>query len=224
MGYHWVTQAQRYIQSLGFGSTLPAVNKRQQLLRIDQFGGDNSFYRDGHRQADDHARQGRGRRRRGCRGDRPRVRPLGAGQPGPRLRLHARLRSDRRGLRRLPRRHRVRRLRADRRRGLRRRLGLDLLHARRRRTACAASTATSTIPRISPREVHADGEIWSRALWDIRARSAPGSPTRSSSARSSASRPTSRCRRRRGHDHDSGPLRQERPEGRARGLTARGLA
>src|SRR3954464_1140710 len=47
MGYYWVTQAQRYIQSLGFGSTLPAVNKRQQLLRIDQFGGDNSFYRDG---------------------------------------------------------------------------------------------------------------------------------------------------------------------------------
>ena len=46
MGYYWVTQAQLYIQSLGFGSTLPAVNKRQQLLRIDQFGGDNSFYRD----------------------------------------------------------------------------------------------------------------------------------------------------------------------------------
>ena len=33
MGYYWVTQAQEYIQSLGFGSTLPAVNKRQQLLR-----------------------------------------------------------------------------------------------------------------------------------------------------------------------------------------------
>src|SRR5689334_15292126 len=47
MGYYWVTQAQRYIQSLGFGSTLPAVNERQQLLRINQFGGDNSFYRDG---------------------------------------------------------------------------------------------------------------------------------------------------------------------------------
>jgi hypothetical protein len=47
MGYYWVTQAQRYIQSLGFGSTLPAVNKRQQLLRINQFGGDNSFYRNG---------------------------------------------------------------------------------------------------------------------------------------------------------------------------------
>jgi zinc metalloprotease ZmpB len=47
MAYHWVTQAQRYIQSLGFGSTLPAVNRRQQLLRINQFGGDNSFYREG---------------------------------------------------------------------------------------------------------------------------------------------------------------------------------
>src|SRR3954452_16807173 len=47
MGYYWITQAQRYIQSLGFGSTLPPVNKRQQQLRIGQFGGDNSFYRNG---------------------------------------------------------------------------------------------------------------------------------------------------------------------------------
>ena len=47
MGYYWVTQAQRYIQSLGFGTRFPAVNKRQQLLRMDQFGGDNSFYREG---------------------------------------------------------------------------------------------------------------------------------------------------------------------------------
>jgi zinc metalloprotease ZmpB len=47
MGYYWVTRAQLYMQSLGFGSTLPAVNKRQQLLRINQFGGDNSFYREG---------------------------------------------------------------------------------------------------------------------------------------------------------------------------------
>jgi zinc metalloprotease ZmpB len=47
MAYYWVTQAQRYLQSLGFGSTLPAVNRRQQLLRIDQYGGDNSFYNDG---------------------------------------------------------------------------------------------------------------------------------------------------------------------------------
>ena len=47
MAYYWVTQAQKYIQSLGFGSTLPAVNKRQQLLRVNQFGGDNSFFREG---------------------------------------------------------------------------------------------------------------------------------------------------------------------------------
>jgi len=47
MAYYWVTQAQRYIQSLGFGSALPAVNRRQHLLRINQVGGDNSFYRDG---------------------------------------------------------------------------------------------------------------------------------------------------------------------------------
>jgi hypothetical protein len=47
MAYYWITQAQKYIQSLGFGSTLPAVNKRQQLARVDQFGGDNSFYRNG---------------------------------------------------------------------------------------------------------------------------------------------------------------------------------
>jgi hypothetical protein len=47
MGYYWISQTQHYIQSLGFGSTLPAVNKRRQLLRIDQFGGDNSFYREG---------------------------------------------------------------------------------------------------------------------------------------------------------------------------------
>jgi hypothetical protein len=46
MGYYWVTQAQRYIQSLGFGSTMPAVNRRQIELRINQFGGDNSFFRE----------------------------------------------------------------------------------------------------------------------------------------------------------------------------------
>jgi zinc metalloprotease ZmpB len=47
MAYYWVTQAQLYLQSLGFGSTLPPVNERQQLIRINQFGGDNSFYRNG---------------------------------------------------------------------------------------------------------------------------------------------------------------------------------
>jgi hypothetical protein len=46
MGYYWVTTAQAYLQHLGFGSTLRPVNQRQIQLRIDQFGGDNSFFRD----------------------------------------------------------------------------------------------------------------------------------------------------------------------------------
>jgi hypothetical protein len=45
MGYHWVTTAQHYLQHLGFGSTLRPVNQRQIKLRIDQYGGDNSFFR-----------------------------------------------------------------------------------------------------------------------------------------------------------------------------------
>src|SRR3954453_12423595 len=44
MGYYWITQAQRYLQSLRLQR--PA-NARQQLLRINQYGGDNSFYREG---------------------------------------------------------------------------------------------------------------------------------------------------------------------------------
>src|SRR3954453_7619769 len=44
MGYFWITQAQHYLQSLRLRR--PA-NARQQLLRINQYGGDNSFYRDG---------------------------------------------------------------------------------------------------------------------------------------------------------------------------------
>jgi hypothetical protein len=43
MAYYWVTEAQRYIQSLGFGSTLRPVNKESQDLRINQWGADNSF-------------------------------------------------------------------------------------------------------------------------------------------------------------------------------------
>jgi hypothetical protein len=46
MGYYWVDTAQAYLQSLGFGGTLRPVDQRQIELRIDQFGGDNSFFRD----------------------------------------------------------------------------------------------------------------------------------------------------------------------------------
>jgi zinc metalloprotease ZmpB len=43
MAYYWITEAQKYIQSLGFGSTLRPVNKESQDVRINQYGQDNSF-------------------------------------------------------------------------------------------------------------------------------------------------------------------------------------
>jgi hypothetical protein len=43
MGYYWITESQKYIQSLGFGSRLRAVNNEPQRLRINQWGADNSF-------------------------------------------------------------------------------------------------------------------------------------------------------------------------------------
>jgi hypothetical protein len=43
MAYYWVTEAQRYIQSLGFGTSLRPVNMKSQRLKINQYGVDNSF-------------------------------------------------------------------------------------------------------------------------------------------------------------------------------------
>ncbi len=48
MAYYWVTEAQKYIQSLGFGSTFRPVNKESQDIRTDQYGLDNSFSWDKH--------------------------------------------------------------------------------------------------------------------------------------------------------------------------------
>jgi len=48
MAYYWVTEAQKYIQSLGFGSTLRSINKESQDVRINQYGVDNSFSWDKH--------------------------------------------------------------------------------------------------------------------------------------------------------------------------------
>jgi zinc metalloprotease ZmpB len=48
MAYYWVTLAQNYIQSLGFGSTLRPVNQESQDVRIDQWGQDNSYSWDKH--------------------------------------------------------------------------------------------------------------------------------------------------------------------------------
>ncbi|HWQ02515.1 MAG TPA: hypothetical protein VN449_10420, partial [Gaiellaceae bacterium] len=47
MAYYWVTESQKYIQSLGFGTgAFPPVNMKSQRLRINQFGQDNSFATD----------------------------------------------------------------------------------------------------------------------------------------------------------------------------------
>jgi len=44
MAYYWITEAQKYIQSLGFGTgALRPVNKESQDVRINQFGQDNAF-------------------------------------------------------------------------------------------------------------------------------------------------------------------------------------
>jgi len=43
MAYFWVTEAQKYIQSLGFGITRQPINMESQDVRINQYGVDNSF-------------------------------------------------------------------------------------------------------------------------------------------------------------------------------------
>ena len=47
MAYYWVTQSQLYLRSLGFGTgEFPAVNADQQRIRLNQLGADNSFATD----------------------------------------------------------------------------------------------------------------------------------------------------------------------------------
>jgi hypothetical protein len=43
MAYYWITEAQKYIQSLGFVTTLRPINRESQDVRINQWGADNSF-------------------------------------------------------------------------------------------------------------------------------------------------------------------------------------
>jgi zinc metalloprotease ZmpB len=46
MAYYWITEAQKYIHSLGFGETRRAIDNRPQAVRINQWGLDNSFATD----------------------------------------------------------------------------------------------------------------------------------------------------------------------------------
>src|SRR4051794_4513805 len=46
MAYFWVNQAQEYLQSLGFGTTYPGIVHQSFDVKIDQYGGDNSYQTD----------------------------------------------------------------------------------------------------------------------------------------------------------------------------------
>ena len=46
MGYFWVTRAQSYLHTLGFGETLPGVLNEPFEVKINQYGGDNSYQTD----------------------------------------------------------------------------------------------------------------------------------------------------------------------------------
>ncbi|MEU3481160.1 M4 family metallopeptidase [Streptomyces sp. NPDC033754] len=46
MAYFWVNEAQEYLQGLGFGTELPGANDRVQPVRLNQWGADNSFFTD----------------------------------------------------------------------------------------------------------------------------------------------------------------------------------
>jgi hypothetical protein len=48
MAYYWITEAQKYIQSLGFGTTYRPINMESQDIRINQWGLDNSYSWDKH--------------------------------------------------------------------------------------------------------------------------------------------------------------------------------
>jgi hypothetical protein len=46
MAYYWITEAQKYIHSLGFGVTRRPIDNQPQKVRINQLGYDNSFETD----------------------------------------------------------------------------------------------------------------------------------------------------------------------------------
>jgi zinc metalloprotease ZmpB len=46
MAYYWITESQKYLQSLGFGVWLPPVDMQPQRVRLNQLGADNSFATD----------------------------------------------------------------------------------------------------------------------------------------------------------------------------------
>ena len=196
MAYYWVTEAQHYIQSLGFGVTRRPVNKESQDIRINQLGIDNSYSWDKH----DVLRFGKG---------------------GVDDAEDAEVILHEYG-------HAIQDSQQPDGFGTSVEAGsigegfgdywaatVSNVIAPTPDPACVADwdsvSYTSDEPHCLRRvdedlhypadlsgEVHHDGQIWSRALWDIRGASATSRRTRSSSRRSSRSRPTRPCRPRPG--------------------------
>ncbi len=166
MAYYWVTEAQKYIQSLGFGSRRCVRSTRSRRTSgSTSTAVDNSFSWDKH----DVLRFGKG----GV--DDAEDAEVILHEYGHaiqdaqvvRVRRSTRGGRDRRGLRRLLGRHGLERHRPDARPAVRRRLGLGLVHVDHAALP-AARRYGPALPGGPEREVHHDGQIWSRALWDIR--------------------------------------------------------
>ena len=168
MAYYWITTAQNYIQSLGFGSTLRPVNKESQDVRINQWGQDNSFSTD----TKDELRFGKGGvddaedaevilHEYGHAMMDSQQTPPGfgvseeAGAIGEGFADYWAVTVRRERWRRRPTPACV----AD----------WDSVRTRPRcRTACGGVDTNLHYPEDLAGEVHFDGQIWSRALWDIR--------------------------------------------------------
>ncbi|ADV67130.1 M36 family metallopeptidase [Deinococcus maricopensis] len=171
MAYFWVTEAQKYLQSLGFGTgDLPPVNMRPQHVRINQWGQDNSFQTD----TKDELRFGKGG-----------VDDAEDGEVIVHEYGHAVHAAQVPGFGASPQAGAIGEAFGD---YLAVSVGLAVAQQYgmpvRTSPACVGdwdSTSYSSAPHCLRRvdtnktvadlvgEVHADGEVWSRALWDIRA-------------------------------------------------------
>ena len=186
MAYYWITEAQKYIQSLGFGTSTAPVEQRV-AGRSDQPVGPGQLVRDRPPEGRAPLRQGRRRRRRGRRGDPARVRPRHprSARASSSAREEAGAISE----------------------GFGDYWAVDCLDIVAQRSACPsasrcpasmdwdATSYTSTVPHClrrldtepalpattSTARFTDDGQIWSHALWDIRQASATSRRTRSSS-------------------------------------------
>ncbi len=169
MAYYWVTQAQLYLQSLGFGTTLRPINRESQDIRANQLGIDNSYSWDKHDilrfgkggvdDAEDaevilheygHAVQDSQQTPFGF-GFTPEAGAIGEGFAdyfAGTVSAHYAPTPDPACI-------------AD--------WDSGLVHRPGRRTACGVSTRTFTTRRTSTWcAIHSSGRIWSQALWEIR--------------------------------------------------------